>query len=97
MARRIEISIDVTKIDKAKIVEKKGKKYYNMTLIERIDDKYENNWMVVEKQSKEERDAKKNGTILGNGKNFGWESSGTPSNSSSQSSAPPISSDDLPF
>lgn len=89
MAKRIEISIDLTKINKSKIREKDGRKFYNMTLIERINDKYNNNWMVVEQQSKEERDERKNGTILGNGKNYGW--------GESSSSNTKVSSDDLPY
>jgi hypothetical protein len=97
MARRIEISIDLTKINKSKITEKEGKKYYNMVAIEKATDKYGNNWMVVEKQSKEERDNQIKAPILGNGKNFGWDESSTPSSSSSSQQAPPVGEDDLPF
>jgi hypothetical protein len=96
MARRIEFDLDLSKINKSKIKNgDKGQKYYKVTAIERIDDKYGNNWMVVEKQTKEEYEAKEKGTILGNGKNFGWgESSGS---SSQPSSSTNVSSDDLPF
>ncbi len=71
MARKIEISIELTKIDKKKIREKDGRKFYDIVAIETPTGKY-GQWMVVEKQSKEEREAKSKGNILGNGKNFGW-------------------------
>lgn len=98
MARIINVQIDVAKINKAKIKENGKYKNYEFALIETPNGKY-GQWMVVEKQTKEEREAKKNGTILGNGKNFGWGESTGSSSSSGQShrEAPPISSDDLPF
>ena len=91
MARRIEIDIDLAKIDKSKINVKGNGKYYKMTAIETTNGKY-GDWMVVEKQTKEERDAKNNGKILGNGKNFGWGDSGPKQKDNTH-----VSSDDLPY
>ncbi len=95
MARRIEFDLDLSKINKNKIKNgDNGQKYYKVTAIERINDKYGNNWMVVEKQTKEEYEAKQKGTILGNGKNFGWADS---SGSGGSSPSANVSTDDLPF
>lgn len=96
MARRIEIDIDLNKIDKSKIRvnEKDGKTYknYKMVAVE-VNGKY-GNWMIVEPQKKEERDPDKKSTILGNGKNYGWGDSGYSQDSEPQST---VNTDDLPF
>lgn len=89
--RRIEIDIEVSKINKNKITEKNGRKFYKMTAIE-VNGKY-GEWMIVEKQTKEEREARKPGNILGNGKNFGWNEA----SSSSGNSKPAPSAEDLGF
>lgn len=89
MARIIELDIDVKKLNKNKLkVTDKGI-YAKITLIETPNGKY-GQWMAVEKQTKEERDAKEKGNILGNGKNFNWGDSKPASNSN-------VSSDDLPI
>lgn len=93
MARRIEMSIELTKIDKNKIREKDGRKYYDIVAIETPNGKY-GQWMILEKQSKEEREDKsKKGTILGNGKNYGWGESSNAGTSGSKPS-PSTSIDD---
>lgn len=89
MARLIELDIDLSKINKSKITVKGDRKYYKMTAIETPNGEY-GQWMIVEKQSKEERDARKKGTILGNGKNINWGEGG-------QQSSSTVSSDDLPY
>jgi hypothetical protein len=67
----ITIKIDVTKITKNRLFEgKNGAKYLNIVLIETPNDKYGNDFMIVEETSKEEREAGKRGTILGNAKNI---------------------------
>lgn len=66
----IVASINLSKIDKARINEKDGQKYYDIILIPTPDGKY-GDYMVVEQVTKEERQAGKKGTILGNGKNIG--------------------------
>lgn len=96
MARKIEISIDLTKIDKSKIKNhENGSKYYNIEVVEKAEPKYGQNWTVYEKQTKEEREAKKKGVILGNGKNYGWGDQDTPAQKTTISPGP--STDDMPF
>lgn len=66
MSTLINVSIDLTKVDKSKLV--KGK-YLNMTVIVNDDlDNYGNNVAITIQQSKEERDLKASKTFLGNGK-----------------------------
>lgn len=60
------VSIDVTKIDKAKLY---NGKYLNVTIsINDQTDAYGNNVSVTESQTKEERDLKASKRYLGNGK-----------------------------
>jgi hypothetical protein len=60
------VSIDVTKIDKAKLY---NGKYLNVTIsINDQTDTYGNNVSVTESQTKEERDLKTSKRYLGNGK-----------------------------
>lgn len=93
MARKINCKIDVKKLNKSKLFVGKEGTYANITLIETPNGKY-GNWMVVEDQTKEERDRNEKSTILGNGKNHGWgESSGDQPHPPSSN----VSSDDLPF
>lgn len=67
----IKISIAVNKIDKSKFfLKKNGDKVLDMVLIETPNSKYDNDYMVVQDSTKEERDAGKKGAILGNGKIF---------------------------
>jgi hypothetical protein len=68
----ISINIDVTKIDKARIVEGKKGKYIDVTAFIDLDeqDEYGNNGMVTQNVTKEEREAKVRGPILGNAKVF---------------------------
>ena len=78
----VNISIDVTKIDKAHLVAGKKGTYLNLTAF--IDpnetDQYGNNGMVTQGLNKEARDAGQKGAILGNSKVF-WKD---PSESSPQ-------------
>lgn len=62
----INASIDVTKIDKAKLY---NGKYLNVTIsINDSTDQFGNNVSVTESQTKEERDLKTSKRYLGNGK-----------------------------
>lgn len=62
----INASIDVTKIDKAKLY---NGKYLNVTIsINDQTDTYGNNVALTESQSKEERDLKASKNYLGNGR-----------------------------
>jgi len=66
MGTIINASIDLTKVDKSKLI--KGK-YLNMTVIINEDlDKFGNNVAITIQMSKEERDLKASKTYLGNGK-----------------------------
>jgi len=67
--RIISASIDLSKIDKSRIVEKDGKKFYNLTII--VNDtfnQYGQDVGITTEQTKEERERKENKTYLGNGK-----------------------------
>ena len=98
----VNISIDVTKIDKAHLVQGKKGTYLNLTAF--IDpseaDQYGNNGMVTQGLNKEARDAGQKGAILGNSKVF-WQEQG----SAPQAQQPPRqpkmedfpSDSDIPF
>lgn len=71
----VEVSIDVTKIDKSRLYEgKNGAKYLTMTTF--IDtenpNEFGNHGFISEKQTREESESKTYTTILGNVKVF-WE------------------------
>lgn len=72
MAQLVAVSIDLTKIEKSRIVEgAKGGKYINLTLsLNDEADQYGNNVSVWQSQTKEERDAKANRSFVGNGKSL---------------------------
>lgn len=81
----IKASIDLNKIDKNKIRQgKNGQKYYDIILKDSPNDKYGNDYMVTDDQSREDRAAGKKATILGNGKNL---SRGNSNASSSRSNS----------
>lgn len=66
MATLINASIDLTKVDKSKLI--KGK-YLNVTIAVNDNlDNYGNNVALTIQQSKEEREIKASKTYLGNGK-----------------------------
>lgn len=101
----IVVSIDLTKIDKSKIVDgKNGQKYYSLVVDElRTPDKYDNTHTVYQNQSKEERAAKTAKVYIGNGKEFKFNQQNAPQQQVQQS-APvtnPLHSqssiDSLPF
>ena len=97
MAQLVAVSIDLTKIDKSRIVEgAKGGKYVNLTLsINDEEDQYGNNVSLWQSQTKEEREAKENRLFLGNGKSL-WSDSDKGSKASKSSKKEEIH-DDLPF
>lgn len=66
------ISIDLSKLDKSKIVNgKNGQKYYNLNIgINDLSDQYGNNIQVTEPQTLEQRNAKEPKIFYGNGKVF---------------------------
>lgn len=101
----IVVSIDLTKIDKSKIVDgKNGQKYYSLVVDElRTPDKYDNTHTVYQNQSKEERTAKTAKVYIGNGKEFKFNQQSAPQQQVQQS--PPVTNplhsqesiSDLPF
>ena len=67
MASIIATSIDLTKIDKSKIIEGKKGKYLPLTItLNDETDQFGNQGPVIVAQSKEEREAKVNKVYLGN-------------------------------
>jgi len=91
----ITLKIDVMKIDKTKLFEgKNGAKYLDLVIMDSKNDKYGNDYMVVQAVSKEDQEKGVRGNILGNGKNVGTKSSGQSSEQSSSSSS---NIDELPF
>jgi hypothetical protein len=67
----ITVSIAVNKVDKSKFFTKKnGDKMLDLVLIETPNSKYDNDYMVVQGRTKEERekDPKGKGVVLGNAK-----------------------------
>jgi hypothetical protein len=100
MGQLIAISIDVTKLDKSKLVKGKKGTYANITVsVNDEDDQFGNNTSVWESQTKEERDDKVDRNFLGNGKVV-WSSqssSDTKKTSSKKSSKQDDDADDLPF
>lgn len=97
---KIEISIDLNKIDKSKIKQhSNGAKYYSITVEKKREpDQYGNTHTVYDRQSKEQREARENKNYLGSGKEFTWGNNG---NNNNQQSAPPpqsnVNTSDLPF
>ena len=62
----ISASIDVTKIDKSKLIDGKKGTYLNLTAFVNLDEKdqYDNNGMVTQSVTAEEREAGTRGAIL---------------------------------
>ena len=72
MAKYVTLSIDVTKIDKAKIISGKKGKYINaMVWINDKEDQYGYTASIQQGGSKEDRDGGYKGPYLGNGKHYG--------------------------
>ena len=96
MSSILSISIDLSKIDKTRII--KGKttgQYYNLQVFVNDEkDKYGNDVAVAEGQTKEERERKDKKKYLGNGRKI-WE--GTSNKSATQNNEPDNSNSDLPF
>jgi hypothetical protein len=72
MAKQVfQLSIDVNKIDKARLFKGKKGTYLTAALILKDEpDQYGNIGMIVESISKEEREAGHQGTIIGNAKSI---------------------------
>lgn len=104
MGALAQISIDLTKLDKSKIVNgKNGQKYYNLSLsVNDLSDNYGNNIQVTEPQTKEQRELKEPRTFYGNGRVI-WTDSKIEVAKKNEVTNPPSSNvsvsdnDDLPF
>jgi hypothetical protein len=105
MKQTIDISLDVSKIDKTALYEspKTGKKYLNLTVLLREEkDKYQNDGFIVQKISKERKAAGEKGAILGNAKIMDWDAPRQSMHGSEESNgyAPQAQDDDdssIPF
>ncbi len=97
MAQLVAVSIDLTKIEKSRIVEgAKGGKYLNLTLsVNDTEDQYGNNVSVWQSQTKEEREAKENRLFIGNGKSL-WSDDAKPKASKSSKKEEAVEND-LPW
>lgn len=97
MATLLGLSIDVTKIDKSKLV---NGKYLNLTVsVQDETNQYGQNVSAYHEQTKEEREAKENRNYLGNGRVFWTDGNVTKAitplpDEMNQASEP---QDDLPF
>ena len=95
MSKIINLSINLEKIDKSKIIPGKKGQYLNVNIAENRDgeDQYGNTHYSYISQSKEEREAGQDKVYLGNGKEFVF--GGTPF---TEPKAPAVAEDDgLPF
>jgi len=69
MGAIINASINVAKLPKEKFIKgKDGAVYYNLTISINDETRYGNNVAIIDSQTKEEREAKKQRNYLGNGK-----------------------------
>ena len=99
MAQIISISIDLTAIDKAKIVpHENGKKYYTLNVaINDEKDRFDNDCSVWEGQTKQERDEKAPKNYLGNGRII-WSKEPTQKPApAAQQPQETVNYDDIPF
>lgn len=81
----IRLRLDVSKIDKALLFKGAKGVYLDATVFVNLDqaDQYNNHGMITQDEKKENRDAGKNGPILGNCKVF-WKEGGSSQPSSQQ-------------
>jgi len=101
MSKLISISIDVTKINKERLIAGKKGTYLDLTIeVKDEKDQFDNDVAAWEGQSKEEREAKTNRNYLGNGRVV-WSSDPKPEASSEvikpSTVTEPGTQDDLPF
>lgn len=98
MAKIILASIDLNKIDRAKVVNKdNGAKYYNISIfINDEKDKYGNDVAIAELQPKEQREAKEKKKYIGNGK-IVWHSNVDRNSSQTNEVKHNAERDELPF
>jgi len=97
MAKIISASINLSKIDKSKIVEGAKGKYYNILITCNDEkDQYGHDVSISEGQTKEQRTAKEKKNYIGNGKTI-WEGEYKNSEPTNQIASSTKNEDDLPF
>ena len=91
----ISLNINVKEIDKARLFTGTKGTYLNATVFVDLDqfDEYGNSGMITQDVTKEEREQKVQGAILGNSKVF-WKGEGKPAQATTAPSAPPSAFDD---
>jgi len=89
----ITVKIDVTKIDKNLLFKGAKGTYLDVVLFETPDDKFGNDYRVVQGVTKEARAAGVKGAILGNGKVIG----GNAKPAFNKAEPKPVASEDVPF
>ena len=94
----VSASIDVSKIDKEKLVKGKKGTYLNITAFVDTEnkDQYDNNGMVTQSTTQEEREAGTCGVILGNTKVF-YQGESKQGSSPKQANSFEELKDDIPF
>ena len=98
MSTLINASIRVDRLPKEKFVKgKDGAVYYNMTIAINDDTRYGNNVAIMDAQTKEERDAKKAKSYLGNGKVFWTDGTVVLAEREEEDKVPEAVEENLPF
>lgn len=99
MSKLLNISLDVTKLDKNKLIKGSKGTYANITVsVNDEDDQYGNNVSLWISQTKEEREAKESRVFLGNGKVvFDGDNKGTQQTKQPAAAKKEEAFDDLPF
>jgi hypothetical protein len=85
----VKLKIDVSKIDKSLLFKGAKGVYLDATVFINLDeaDQYDNNGMITQDETKENREGGKNGPILGNCKVF-WKDGGQQSNARQPANKP---------
>ena len=97
MSVLMNASIRVDKLPKEKFIKgKDGAVYYNLTISVYDETRYGNNVAITDSQTKEEREAKKQKTYLGNGKVV-WTDGNIVLAEKEVQVEQPADNDDLPF
>lgn len=69
MSKLLNVSINLSKIDKSKLIEGQKGKYLNLTIsVNNEKDQYNNDVSCWQSQTKEERESGQNKNFLGNGR-----------------------------
>jgi hypothetical protein len=98
----VKLKINVSEIEKARLFKGKKGVYLDATVFIDIDqkDQYENNGMITQDVSKEEKDAGTKGPILGNCQVFWSDGNNQPAQQQAPQQTPPVVDDldsDIPF